>query len=293
MAKAMKRSWKHKRGRFVNRPEAGHRPGHSFEKPTSPRTRKGLLGHVKSGWVELREMLIGRPVNLRPDTESSGIFSNGQNLSGGVEINRSTANVQVIEYGNEERGASAMAAYPPGFPAKISTELDREMVNTFQDERLSIRSNDKGSDKAASQNPKSPTWETNKPATPESQKIIDDNGNASRPNKSVSAIEPGQISPRANRQLDAAGTRKTQKERIPPPTKNLNEHLIRGYYKPGTVGVQPRRTLDQYIYADMETLTHRDDDQVVYRYTKENLSVGPKIFMVDQLWLWILGKGTP
>ncbi|KAK7227047.1 hypothetical protein V2G26_015050 [Clonostachys chloroleuca] len=292
MAKAMKRSWKHKRGRFVNRPEAGHRPGHSFEKPTSPRTRKGLLGHVKSGWVELREMLIGRPVNLRPDTESSGIFSNGQNLSGGVEINRSTANVQVIEYGNEERGASAMAAYPPGFPAKISTELDREMVNTFQDERLSIRSNDKGSDKAASQNPKSPTWETNKPATPESQKIIDDNGNASRPNKSVSAIEPGQISPRANRQLDAAGTRKTQKERIPPPTKNLNEHLIRGYYKPGTVGVQPRRTLDQYIYADMETLTHRDDDQVVYRYTKENLSVGPKIFMVDQLWLWILGKDT-
>ncbi|CAI6094352.1 unnamed protein product [Clonostachys chloroleuca] len=183
-----------------------------------------------------------------------------------------------------------MAAYPPGFPAKISTELDREMVNTFQDERLSIRSNDKGSDKAASQNPKSPTWETNKPATPESQKIIDDNGNASRPNKSVSAIEPGQISPRANRQLDAAGTRKTQKERIPPPTKNLNEHLIRGYYKPGTVGVQPRRTLDQYIYADMETLTHRDDDQVVYRYTKENLSVGPKIFIVDQLWLWILGK---
>lgn len=60
MAKAMKRSWRRNRGRFVKkRLETGHRPGPLFEKPTSPRTRKGLLGHAKSGWMELREMLVG------------------------------------------------------------------------------------------------------------------------------------------------------------------------------------------------------------------------------------------
>ncbi|CAG9983907.1 unnamed protein product [Clonostachys byssicola] len=294
MAKAMKRTWKRNRDRFVIRLGAGHRQGPSIENPTSPPTRMGLLGHARSGWMEqLKEMLTGRPANLRPHTESSGTVSNGQNVSGGPEMNRSTANVRITEDGNEERGVSENAVYPPGSPAKISNEVNRELVNSFQDERLSIPSNDKGSDKAASQIPKSLTRETNKPATPKSQEILDDNGKTSRSNKSVPAMEPGQMSSMANRQLDAAGTRKTEKERIPPPTKNLNEHLIKGYYKPGTLGVQPRRTLDQYVYADRETLAHRDDDQVVYRYTKEHPSVGPpRIFMVDQLWLWILGKGA-
>ncbi|KAH0543141.1 hypothetical protein FGG08_002486 [Glutinoglossum americanum] len=49
-----------------------------------------------------------------------------------------------------------------------------------------------------------------------------------------------------------------------------------------------RRTLDQFYYPAIDTEA-RDQDQVVYRYCKRNDKV-PKIFMVDQLWLWILNK---
>lgn len=85
--------------------------------------------------------------------------------------------------------------------------------------------------------------------------------------------------------------RRTKRRRILQPSGNLNEHLIRGYYQPGTLSYQPRRTLDQYGHADIETTSHRDDDQVVYRYTKDDPTTEIKIFMVDQLWLWVLGKG--
>ena len=51
-----------------------------------------------------------------------------------------------------------------------------------------------------------------------------------------------------------------------------------------------RRTLDQFYYPAIDTEA-RDQDQVVYRYCKRNDKV-PKIFMVDQLWLWILNKGS-
>ncbi|KAM0661747.1 hypothetical protein ACHAPH_002361 [Verticillium nonalfalfae] len=74
-----------------------------------------------------------------------------------------------------------------------------------------------------------------------------------------------------------------------PPQKNLHEHLFRGYFNSGTSDLQPRRTLDQYVYADIEASSNRDNDQVVYRYTKDSRA---KIFMVDQLWLWILGEDT-
>ncbi|KAM0591643.1 hypothetical protein ACHAPN_007218 [Verticillium nonalfalfae] len=62
-----------------------------------------------------------------------------------------------------------------------------------------------------------------------------------------------------------------------------------GYFNSGTSDLQPRRTLDQYVYADIEASSNRDNDQVVYRYTKDSRA---KIFMVDQLWLWILGEDT-
>ncbi|KAI2637823.1 hypothetical protein GGS26DRAFT_580896 [Hypomontagnella submonticulosa] len=52
--------------------------------------------------------------------------------------------------------------------------------------------------------------------------------------------------------------------------------------------LHPRRTLDQYFYHGIDT-SARDTDQVVYRYCKIN-GVEPKVFMVDQLWLWIIGK---
>ncbi|KAL0929893.1 ankyrin repeat and protein kinase domain-containing protein [Colletotrichum truncatum] len=84
---------------------------------------------------------------------------------------------------------------------------------------------------------------------------------------------------------------KKKKHRHPLPPQNLHEYLIRGYLSPGKQGFQPRRTLDQYVYGHIETTSHRDDDQVVYRYTSSQLLPDPKIIMVDQLWLWVLGDG--
>lgn len=50
-----------------------------------------------------------------------------------------------------------------------------------------------------------------------------------------------------------------------------------------------RRTLDQFFYHGIDT-TDRDRDQVVYRYCKKR-HLEPRVFMVDQCWLWILGNG--
>ncbi|KAI1775924.1 ankyrin repeat and protein kinase domain-containing protein 1 [Hypoxylon cercidicola] len=49
-----------------------------------------------------------------------------------------------------------------------------------------------------------------------------------------------------------------------------------------------RRTLDQYFYSGIETAA-RDKDQVVSRYCKRN-HWQERMLMVDQLWLWIIGK---
>ncbi|VUC38053.1 unnamed protein product [Clonostachys rosea] len=252
MAKAIRRSGRHNRGHFVNRSETGQaEPLHTHA--TLPHAREGLLGHAKSGLVELKQMLVGRPTDPRPDAVPSGTVADGHNVSRSVEANRSTANVQYTEGEDEEREVS---------------------------------------DKAVLKTPESSIHEINKPATPRSQENIDGNGKLLGSTKCVAALDPGQRSPRANLRLDATTTKKTEKEGIPAPSKNLNEHLIGGYYSSEALGLQPRRTLDQYVYAGMETLTHRDDDQVVYRYTNEETSGVPKIFMVDQLWLWILGKDT-
>jgi hypothetical protein len=73
------------------------------------------------------------------------------------------------------------------------------------------------------------------------------------------------------------------------------EHLIRGYLKgrnPEDVPtLQPRRTLDQYVYGRVEGTYERAKDQVIYRYTRRYHGQAIKIFMVDQLWVWILNKG--
>ena len=64
--------------------------------------------------------------------------------------------------------------------------------------------------------------------------------------------------------------------------------LVDAYIR-ATPLLQPRRTLDQYFYDGIDT-TSRDTDQVVYRFCdKHNLE--KKVFMVDQLWLWVLGNG--
>jgi hypothetical protein len=71
-----------------------------------------------------------------------------------------------------------------------------------------------------------------------------------------------------------------------------DDMLIKAYLnvhpKNAHPGLHPRRTLDQFFYHGIDT-SLRDQDQVVYRYCKER-KIELKVFMVDQLWMWILGK---
>lgn len=73
-----------------------------------------------------------------------------------------------------------------------------------------------------------------------------------------------------------------------------DEMLIRAHLASSTISLHVRRTLDQFFYPNIDTQS-RDQDQVVYRYQTQNqgsqwCAKDPKIFMVDQLWMWILGK---
>jgi hypothetical protein len=67
-----------------------------------------------------------------------------------------------------------------------------------------------------------------------------------------------------------------------------DEKLIQAYLR-STHNLQIRRTLDQFYYHGIDT-DDRDEDQVVFRYCRDR-NKQKKVFMVDQLWLWILGKG--
>lgn len=77
--------------------------------------------------------------------------------------------------------------------------------------------------------------------------------------------------------------------------RSRDEMLIRAHLNSSTTSLHVRRTLDQFFYPNIDTQT-RDQDQVVYRYQMHGHGRGrswtsdPKIFMVDQLWMWILGK---
>jgi ankyrin repeat protein/Mg2+ and Co2+ transporter CorA len=79
-----------------------------------------------------------------------------------------------------------------------------------------------------------------------------------------------------------------------PKAQTFDEMLLRAHLGSSTVSLHVRRTLDQFFYHNIDTQS-RDEDQVVYRYqcrgqSPEELGIDPKIFMVDQLWMWILGK---
>ncbi|KAH8912070.1 hypothetical protein BR93DRAFT_57252 [Coniochaeta sp. PMI_546] len=74
-----------------------------------------------------------------------------------------------------------------------------------------------------------------------------------------------------------------------PDRPTRDDFLVHAYLNiPNQPPLHPRRTLDQFYYHGIDT-TVRDTDQVVYRYCKRH-HVEPKVFMVDQLWLWVLGK---
>lgn len=76
-------------------------------------------------------------------------------------------------------------------------------------------------------------------------------------------------------------------------TRTRDEMLIDAHLSSSTTSLHVRRTLDQFFYPNIDTQS-RDQDQVVYRYQtkgpgREGGGTDPKIFMVDQLWVWILG----
>jgi hypothetical protein len=71
-------------------------------------------------------------------------------------------------------------------------------------------------------------------------------------------------------------------------------HLITGYFRPNKPGDasrwQPRRSLNEYLHRHPATTRRRDHNQVILRYTRANY-LPQRIFMVDQLWVWILRSG--
>lgn len=79
--------------------------------------------------------------------------------------------------------------------------------------------------------------------------------------------------------------------------ETYDEMLLRAHLVSSTVSLHVRRTLDQFYYHNIDTKS-RDEDQVVYRYqtkkmkrmSAEEIESDPKVFMVDQLWMWVLGK---
>ncbi|KNG47170.1 ankyrin repeat-containing protein [Stemphylium lycopersici] len=74
--------------------------------------------------------------------------------------------------------------------------------------------------------------------------------------------------------------------------RTYDEMLLRAHLTSSQVSLHVRRTLDQFFYHNIDTQS-RDRDQVVYRYqckSNDPQHVDPKIFMVDQLWMWTLGK---
>ena len=73
---------------------------------------------------------------------------------------------------------------------------------------------------------------------------------------------------------------------VEPDVRMLRDHLHE------TPPLHSRRTLDQSYYWKLANTDKRDEDQVVYRATKEgkNIARTTRVVMVDQLWLYILDE---
>jgi len=71
---------------------------------------------------------------------------------------------------------------------------------------------------------------------------------------------------------------------VEPDVRLLRDHLFQN------PPLHARRTLDQSYYWKLPNTDGRDQDQVVYRETKEgkNISRTTRVVMVDQLWMYIL-----
>ncbi|KAF2105600.1 ankyrin repeat-containing domain protein [Lophiotrema nucula] len=71
------------------------------------------------------------------------------------------------------------------------------------------------------------------------------------------------------------------------PTTEGDKLLLSGYSNTSPRPIQLRRTLDQFYLRGVDT-EHRDIDQVVYRYQIASGNKDPRIYMVDELWMWLV-----
>ena len=76
------------------------------------------------------------------------------------------------------------------------------------------------------------------------------------------------------------------------PEATRDKALFRAYLNTTEVSLHIRRTLDQFFYHNIDT-KQRDSSQVIHRYqdvVEKSHPSQQKVLMVDQLWMWILGK---
>ncbi|KAI1112072.1 hypothetical protein F5Y14DRAFT_281316 [Nemania sp. NC0429] len=90
---------------------------------------------------------------------------------------------------------------------------------------------------------------------------------------------------RRKKMSDAIQHARERRQQIDPPNKD--SLLIQAYLR-SNPPLHPRRTLDQFFYHGIDT-SRRDTDQVVSRFCRRH-KIEEKVFMVDQLWLWVIGK---
>ncbi len=86
---------------------------------------------------------------------------------------------------------------------------------------------------------------------------------------------------------------KARRDRNSAPTSSPDAALVQGYlYNERPLHI--RRTLDQYHNTYLDTSmpnSTRDSDQVITRLAR-TYSMEPKVLMVDQLWLYVIGEGA-
>ncbi|KAL4797921.1 hypothetical protein BDV19DRAFT_358243 [Aspergillus venezuelensis] len=85
---------------------------------------------------------------------------------------------------------------------------------------------------------------------------------------------------------------KSKRARMPPDnsqSQSRDELLARSYPVSSVGGLHIRRTLDQFAYPNLDTQS-RDLDQVVLRHQLRAAHAEPKLYMVDQLWMLVLGE---
>ena len=116
-----------------------------------------------------------------------------------------------------------------------------------------------------------------------------DSGDASSGNESPRSISDsrplrGPIE-RSRHQKSAQKIKELAKMNCP-----TDEKLIKAYLFDNR-SLHVRRTLDQFYYYTLKSTDRRDGDQVLSRYTEKSMNK-KLVFMVHQLWLWVLDEGN-